>query len=526
LVAQTLTGSREAFAKIVTRYQSLICALSYSATGDLKQSEDLAQETFLTAWKELGKLREPAKLRSWLCRISRNHTYDALKQRGHEPSHGAESLDVAAESPAPEPLPAEQAMTHEEQAILWRSIERIPEIYREALVLYYREHQSLETVAQNLDLTEDAVKQRLSRGRKLLQDQVLSFVEGALGRTNPGQAFTLSVMDALPALTVSAKAATIGVVAKGAGAKAVGMLGVAGAVASPLLMVFGNYTNYRMSMDEARTDEERGHIKAMFLNTLWIDLILTAVFALPLYLLCRTQSEISLFWGMLACTAFVFYFLILLVFGLSSIPPRRRYLARQLQAETGGRFPEAAFEYRSRATLFGWPLLHIRIGDRFDLLRGPVKAWFAIGSSHAVGLIFASGGLAIAPISYGGIAIGLISFGAIGLGVISLAACAFGVFSYGALAVGWQAVGGMAVAWNAANGALATALGYAIGNIAHAAQANNAAATQFVNQSQFLRWATSFAHHGIWTLLIWIIPTAVQGQIVARARRRDAARNS
>src|SRR5208282_2710456 len=119
-------------------------------------------------------------------------------------------------------------MTHEEQAILWRSIERIPEIYREALVLYYREHQSLETVAQNLDLTEDAVKQRLSRGRKLLQDQVLSFVEGALGRTNPGQAFTLSVMDALPALTVSAKAATIGVAAKGASAKTLGMLGVAG----------------------------------------------------------------------------------------------------------------------------------------------------------------------------------------------------------------------------------------------------------------------------------------------------------
>jgi hypothetical protein len=43
-------------------------------------------------------------------------------------------------------------------------------------------------------LTEDAVKQRLSRGRKMLHEQVLAFVEGALARTNPGKAFTLGVV--------------------------------------------------------------------------------------------------------------------------------------------------------------------------------------------------------------------------------------------------------------------------------------------------------------------------------------------
>src|SRR5271154_4346364 len=114
LVAQSLAGSREAFGRIVARHQSLICALTYSATGDLNQSEDLAQETFLTAWKELGKVREPAKLRSWLCQIARNLTFDALKQQGREPSHAAEPLDAMHESPAPEPLPIEQAMSNEE----------------------------------------------------------------------------------------------------------------------------------------------------------------------------------------------------------------------------------------------------------------------------------------------------------------------------------------------------------------------------------------------------------------------------
>ena len=213
LVSASLSGNRDAFGQIVSRYQSLVCSLAFSATGSLSQSEDLAQETFVTAWKQLAGLREPEKLRAWLCGIARNLINNFLRKQGREPSHRAEPLEEIAESHSPEPQPAEQAISNEELAILWRSLENIPEIYREPLVLFYREHQSIENVAQNLELTEDAVKQRLSRGRKLLHEQVLAFVEGALEKTNPGKFFTLGVLAALPALTISAKAATIGATA-------------------------------------------------------------------------------------------------------------------------------------------------------------------------------------------------------------------------------------------------------------------------------------------------------------------------
>ena len=215
LVHESLTGNRDAFGQIVARYQSLVCSLAFSATGSLSQSEDLAQETFVTAWRQLRDLREPEKLRSWLCRIARNLTYDALRQQGREPSHHAESLEEIAASPAPEPQPAEQTISNEEQAILWRSLAKIPEIYREPLVLFYREHQSIEAVAQNLELSEDAVKQRLSRGRKMLHEQVLAFVEGALEKTNPGKNFTLGVLAALPLLATTAKVASASTAAKG-----------------------------------------------------------------------------------------------------------------------------------------------------------------------------------------------------------------------------------------------------------------------------------------------------------------------
>ncbi len=69
---QSRAGDREAFGQIVERYQALVCSLAYSACGNLSRSEDLAQETFVTAWQKLGDLREPAKLRAWLCGIVRN----------------------------------------------------------------------------------------------------------------------------------------------------------------------------------------------------------------------------------------------------------------------------------------------------------------------------------------------------------------------------------------------------------------------------------------------------------------------
>jgi hypothetical protein len=51
LVSRSLAGDRDAFSRIVSRYQTLICSLAYSRIGNLGQSEDVAQETFITAWK-------------------------------------------------------------------------------------------------------------------------------------------------------------------------------------------------------------------------------------------------------------------------------------------------------------------------------------------------------------------------------------------------------------------------------------------------------------------------------------------
>ncbi len=295
LVAESLEGNRDAFRLIVERYQTLISSLAYCATGNVSRSEDLAQETFVSAWKQLAELREPAKLRPWLCSIARFLISKEFRRQGREPDHAAESLEAVDEWVSPEPLPPDQVISDEEKAILWRSLERIPEIYREPLVLFYREHQSIEAVAQDLGLSEDAVKQRLSRGRKLLQEQFLAFVAGALKQTSPGKAFTLGVIAALPLLATTAKAATVGTALAQHGSVAAKTTTLGGFLqaSSKILLGFvywmapvlplGGYIGYKMGGDRQHSERARRSV-ATFWRIMGASMLLF-VFLPPLLLI-------------------------------------------------------------------------------------------------------------------------------------------------------------------------------------------------------------------------------------------------
>jgi RNA polymerase sigma factor (sigma-70 family) len=525
LVEWSLTGDREAFGRIVERYQALVCSITYGATGSLSLSEDIAQETFVTAWRKLQGLGDATKLRAWLCGIARNLVNNSLRRGQREPVHAAEPLDAFRELPATEPSPAAEAVSREEEAILWRALERIPDSYREPLILFYRQQQSIERVAKELELSEDAVKQRLSRGRKLLAEEVLAFVEGTLRRTTPGKAFTLGVLATLPGLTLSAKAATLGATAaKGSAmAKAAAATGLLGAVLSPLLFFVGSYAGYRMRLEEIRSDEERNHLRSFYRR---IGAFVSGIFigfAALVFWLCRAQPDHSLLVSLLVIGLMVIYLLTTFAFAAGSRRRQRAYYSRVLAQECGGDFPAPAWEYRSKFSLLGLPLIHIRIGDRFDVLRGPVRAWIAVGN-YAVGALFAFGGLAVAPASIGFCAVGLLPFGGVALGLLALGGVGIGVWTFGGLVVGWQALGGCAIAWSAAVGGIAWAHDFALGGLAHATQANNQAAKVFIESSQFFRCMRAIIPHSVWLNLFWVVPLVVQWRIVARTRRRTAGR--
>lgn len=195
LLAACRRGETEAFGSLVERYQGLVCAVSYSATGDRVLSEDVAQETFLAAWVQLTELREPGKLRGWLCAIARNLGLKALRRSGREvpTAETPESDAIGAPSPLDATLEAESAR------LVWDSLRRIPATYREALVLYYQENQSVAEMAVALGISENAAMQRLSRGRRHLADTVSAVVEQSLGQRKPPRNFAAGIVASLPA---------------------------------------------------------------------------------------------------------------------------------------------------------------------------------------------------------------------------------------------------------------------------------------------------------------------------------------
>jgi RNA polymerase sigma factor (sigma-70 family) len=222
LLRASLNGSSDAFEAIVKKYQSLICAITYSATGDLDKSEDLAQQAFVNAWKNLAQLKDLASFRTWLCSIARSIIRNYFRSQKRDIiSHAASIEEVAPDLPD-NFEPVEAAIGREQEQVIRHALNQIPESYREPLVLYYREQKSLKQVAEQLQLSEGAARQRISRGRSMLREHVAAMIETTLSRNGPTAAFTAAVVASIGAMAVktssaaAAAASTTGVTGTGA----------------------------------------------------------------------------------------------------------------------------------------------------------------------------------------------------------------------------------------------------------------------------------------------------------------------
>jgi RNA polymerase sigma factor (sigma-70 family) len=476
----------------------------------MSQSEDLAQDTFVAAWKQLTELREPSKLRSWLCALVRFRISKQFRRQDREPVHAAESLEMIEQSAALEALPSEQTISNEEKAILWRSLERIPETYREALILFYREHQSIERVAEALDLTEDAVKQRLSRGRKLLQDEFLAFVQGALERTCPSPAFTLGVMAALPKMAIAISSSAAGTTAlkgsaTGKAVSSAGFLATLGGLLIKLLPVAaGTWMMLKLPESERERKFARKALAVVWiLAVLYTLAVVVATYAGKSYWHTHPRMlTVGLLGSTFAFAAVVGPY----AFWINRT--QRRIRKEEIEASGKPSFGSQSrpYEYRSPRAFLGLPLLHIRLNCVKAGKTLPAKGWIAIGNK-AYGILFAAGTFAVGGISCGAVAVGALAGGAFGIGLFAFGGLAIGLAAIGGAAVGYVAFGGGVIGWLGASGGAALAHHFALGGGALAAHANDPAAQAFMQGSVFFRHAELLANTLI--ILTSLLPPAV-----------------
>ncbi len=505
LIERSLAGDREAFGQLVERYQGLICALAYSACGDLSRSEDIAQETFVTAWRRLGSLRDRRHLRPWLCGIARHVASHARRRQTRQPETGAQGLEAMGDAPGPEPTPAEAAARQEEAALVWECLGRLPGALREPLILFYREQRSVQQVAVALELSEEAVRQRLSRGRALLRERLTAVVETTLANTRPGKVFTLAVLAALPLITPQAAAAGLAAMA-GKGSPLAGAAlstSLLGAVGGSLLGLWGAYMGTRASLQQARSDRERAFIKR-YVGLLGAVILGFIVSLLPLLAVGRSLLRTHPGWFVFTLGFGTLAYAVAVAL-LALLGARRHRQIQQEDEASGLAEPLPAgvadagppgWEYRTRTCLLGLPLVHLNFGGGAcgRRQRGVARGWIAVGDI-AYGLLFASGGIAVGGIAVGGLAAGLLALGGCAVGGLVLGgfalgagACgggAFGWLAAGGLAVGWAAFGGGALGWHAAYGGFAWARDYAVGGTTFAAHTNDALAREFFASHPF-----------------------------------------
>ncbi len=157
------------------------------------------------------------------------------------------------------------------------------------------------------------------------------------------------------------------------------------------------------------------------------------------------------------------------------------------------------WEYRSRATLFGLPLVHCRGGKRPGEKMKPAVGWIAFGEI-AYGILFACGGVAVGGISMGGIGFGIVSIGGFGIGLFAFGGLVLGAVAMGGAAIGLVASGGIAIAWHAAIGGMAAAHELACGGSALANHANDDVAREFFRRYRWLDFTQPGPGALFWTL--------------------------
>lgn len=546
LCAAAVAGDRQAFRQIVERYQNLICAITYSAFGDVGRSEELAQESFVTAWRKLSSLKDPTKLKSWLCGIARRLVANKRRRQATDVMSRVQSLENKDVESAEEESPLDHAIRDEEQAILWGVLAEISPTYREPLVLYYRGQQSIAEVAANLDLSEDAVKQRLARGRKLLKSEIAAFVEKSLRTTRPGRAFTLAVLAALPGLgAATAAAGTVGATSKATGplTAKIAASGFSAALWGPLLGVLGTAFGFWAGDQLTRFPRERAYYRKMIRR----QLVPMLVFMLPfLPMMAGVWNPAQQFGPVdyaLALTSWIVTFIVVgIVWNLRMGRQWDQIVAEEV-ADGASELPLTPLRqfaskwegrrWTSRWTFLGLPLIDIQFSDpqpaqlmsySVDWRRPAARGWIAMGD-RAWG-VFALGNVAIGGIAFGGISVGAIAVGGLSFGGLCLGGVAIGMVALSGLAVGWLACGGMAAgwlafggaafAWRAAKGGLAVAHDFAVGGQAIATHANDAAANAYLADASLLTNAErviQFLAGGS----PWMLPAVIAGTFLACA---------
>lgn len=183
LLTRAVAGDEQAFAALVNKYRNRIFNFAYRYCNDRQEAEDLTQEVFIKAYRNLAGFRGESKFSTWLFQITKNQAINRVRMlsrrmrfhmRSNVNSEGEDLIDrVASENPGQHEL----VQGREEQKVVQRAIQRLAPSFRVALILRDIEDLSYEEIGSILELPEGTVKSRIHRARSELKKLLIPYME-------------------------------------------------------------------------------------------------------------------------------------------------------------------------------------------------------------------------------------------------------------------------------------------------------------------------------------------------------------
>ncbi len=178
LVRLAKKGDLEAYSELVRRYRERIYRTIFRFTKNHGDTDDLAQETFLRAYQNLGRFRRKSSFYTWLFRIAVNQSLNFLKKRKQEMGREQwKERDIVRERPASENPEATSEMA-ELSDRLNRAIDELAWPYKSAFNLVVFQGMSHAEAARILRCTENTVSWRMHKARKQLQAKIRPYLDG------------------------------------------------------------------------------------------------------------------------------------------------------------------------------------------------------------------------------------------------------------------------------------------------------------------------------------------------------------
>jgi RNA polymerase sigma-70 factor (ECF subfamily) len=182
VVALARDGDSEAFRALVERHSRAVFRLAHRMTGSPQDAEDVVQETFLKAYKQLSRFESRANFSTWLHRIAVNCSIDLIRSRPHrEAAHDSADLDqfgtddrVQTGQASPERL----MLSTEVQDRVTSAMSSLSRMERAAFVLRHFEGQSIDEISRALSLKTNATKHSIFRAVRKMRVALEPLISG------------------------------------------------------------------------------------------------------------------------------------------------------------------------------------------------------------------------------------------------------------------------------------------------------------------------------------------------------------